>query len=89
LAVALGKRMLLGRRHEPAIPPYNHLSAQPHEEMLADHPLKKAVLRRTLCRVALAIADRVIGYSNHLLDAFLADKTPRSGTDVIRSLGID
>lgn len=59
------------------------------EEVLTDHPLKKAILRPVLRRTCLALADIVAANSNHSLDTFLAGRARRPGRDVVHYLGID
>ena len=59
------------------------------EEVFTDHPLKRAVLRPTLRRVAVALADRIVGNSKHSLGTFLVGRTPRAGRDVVHYLGVD
>ncbi len=59
------------------------------EEVLTDHPLKKAMLRAFLRRTCLALADRIVANSNHSLETFLAGRVRRPGRDVVHYLGID
>jgi glycosyltransferase involved in cell wall biosynthesis len=44
------------------------------EAVLTPNPLKQAVLRPTLRRVCLAMADQIVANSEHSLDAFLAGR---------------
>ena len=59
------------------------------EEVLTDDPLKKIILRPTLRRACLALADRIVGNSNRSLDTFLGGRPRRPGKDVVHYLGID
>src|SRR5262249_39817496 len=39
--------------------------------------------------VCLAMADRIVGISNHTLDTFLAGRRPRPGRDIVHYYGVD
>ena len=51
--------------------------------------LKRALLVGPMRRLSLAIADRIVGISNHTLDTFLAGRPRRPGRDIIHYYGID
>lgn len=51
--------------------------------------LKRLLLRGSMRRVCLALADSIVGISNHTLDTFLAGRKRRPGVDVVHYYGID
>lgn len=59
------------------------------EIVLTPNPLKQALLRGPLRRTGLAMADRVLGISNHTLDTYLAGRPRRAGRDVVHYYGVD
>jgi glycosyltransferase involved in cell wall biosynthesis len=59
------------------------------EQVLTDDPVKKFILRPTLRRACLFMADRIVANSNHSLDTFLGGRQRRAGRDVVHYLGID
>jgi len=59
------------------------------ESVLTPNPLKQALFRPLLRRAGLALADRIVGNSNHSLDTFLAGRRRRPGRDLVHYLGID
>jgi glycosyltransferase involved in cell wall biosynthesis len=50
---------------------------------------KQCLYRESMRRICLAMADRVIGNSNHTLDTFLAGRSRRPGRDVVHYYGVD
>ena len=50
---------------------------------------KQLLLREPMRRVCLALADRIVGISNHTLDTFLAGRPRRAGKDVVLYYGVD
>ena len=59
------------------------------EIVLTPNPLKQALLRGPLRRMGLAMADRVVGISNHTLDTYLAGRPRRAGRDIVHYYGVD
>lgn len=59
------------------------------EEVLTDDPLKQRLYREPMRRVCLALADRIVGISNHTLDTFLAGRRRRPGRDLVHYYGVD
>jgi glycosyltransferase involved in cell wall biosynthesis len=59
------------------------------EIVLTPNPLKQALLRGPLRRTGLAMADRILGISNHTLDTYLAGRPRRVGRDVVHYYGVD
>lgn len=59
------------------------------EIVLTPNPLKQALLRGPLRRTGLAMADRILGISNHTLDTYLAGRPRRAGRDVVHYYGVD
>ncbi len=59
------------------------------EIVLTPNPLKQALLRGPLRRTGLAMADRVVGISNHTLDTYLAGRPRRAGRDIVHYYGVD
>ena len=51
--------------------------------------LKKALLREPMRRTCLALADKVVGVSNHALDTFLRGREPRPNRDRVIHCGIE
>jgi glycosyltransferase involved in cell wall biosynthesis len=50
---------------------------------------KQRVYRPLLRRTCLALADRIVGISNHTLDTFLAGRARRPGRDLVHYYGVD
>ena len=50
---------------------------------------KQRLYRDPMRRVCLSMADRVVGISNHTLDAFLAGRPARQGRDLVHYYGVD
>jgi glycosyltransferase involved in cell wall biosynthesis len=59
------------------------------ESVLTPNPLKQAVLRPTLRRVCLTLADKIVANSPHSLETFLAGRRPRPGRDLVHYIAID
>lgn len=59
------------------------------EGVLTPSILKQSILRPTLRRTCLAMADRIVGNSNHTLDTFIAGRSRRAGADLVHYLGVD
>ncbi len=59
------------------------------ESVLTSNRLKQTLFRPILRRVCLALADRVVGISNHTLDTFIGGRKRREGVDVVHYYGID
>ena len=59
------------------------------EGVLTPSVLKQFILRPTLRRTCLALADRIVGNSNHTLDIFIAGRNRRAGVDLVHYLGVD
>jgi glycosyltransferase involved in cell wall biosynthesis len=51
--------------------------------------LKQRLYREPMRRICLAMADHIVGISNHTLDTFLAGRSRRSGRDVVHYYGVD
>lgn len=51
--------------------------------------LKRDLLRAPLRRACLAMADRIVGISNHTLDTFLSGRDRQPGRDVVCYYGVD
>lgn len=51
--------------------------------------LKRRALTQVFRRIALALADRVVGISNHTLDTFLAGRARRPGLDMVHYYGVE
>lgn len=60
----------------------------PDEAVLTPSPIKQAVFRWLFRRVCLALADKIVGISNHTLSTFVRGRT-RQGIDVVHYYGID
>lgn len=58
------------------------------ENVLTASRLKQAMLREPLRRVGLAMADQIVGISNHTLATYLAGRPRRVG-DVVHYYGVD
>lgn len=50
---------------------------------------KQGLLREPMRRTVLALADRVVGISQHTLDTFLGGRPRRPGRDVVHYYGVD
>ena len=59
------------------------------ENVLTPNPVKQILLREPLRRIGLAMADRIIGISNHTLDTYLAGRPRRPGRDIVHYYGVD
>lgn len=59
------------------------------ESVLTPNLAKQWFLRPTLRSICLGTADRIVGISNHTLDAFLAGRRRRQGRDLVHYYGID
>ncbi|MEJ0065397.1 MAG: glycosyltransferase [Caulobacteraceae bacterium] len=59
------------------------------ESVLTPSPLKQAVLRPTLRRTCLRLADKIIANSDHALDAFLAGRRRDAARHLVHHLGLD
>lgn len=59
------------------------------EEVLTNNPIKKAILKPTLRRTCLVLADVIAANSSHALDTFLAGRPRRPGCDLVHPIGID
>ena len=59
------------------------------EAVLTPNALKQSILRPLLRRACLAMADQIVGNSNHSLDTFIAGRRRRKGMDVVHYLGVD
>lgn len=59
------------------------------ENVPTPNKLKQALYREPMRRVCLALADRIVGISNHTLDTFLAGRRRRPGRDIVHYYGVD
>jgi glycosyltransferase involved in cell wall biosynthesis len=59
------------------------------ESVLTPSVFKQAILRPTLRKICLMLADQIAANSNHSLDVFLAGRKRLPGRDVVHYLGID
>lgn len=59
------------------------------ESVLTANPIKQKLFREPLRRLGLALADRVVGISNHTLDTYLAGRARRPGRDIVHYYGVD
>lgn len=59
------------------------------QSVLTPNLLKQWVLRPALRGISLTAADRIVGISNHTLDAFLAGRRRRRGRHVVHYYGVD
>jgi glycosyltransferase involved in cell wall biosynthesis len=59
------------------------------ESLLTPSRVKQFLVREPLRAVCLTMSDRVVGISNHTLDAFLHGRRRRPGRDVVHYYGID
>jgi glycosyltransferase involved in cell wall biosynthesis len=59
------------------------------EALLTPSRLKKRLYREPMRRVCLFMADRIVGISNHTLDAFLAGRARRPERDSVHYYGVD
>ena len=59
------------------------------ESIPSHNRLKRDLLREPLRRACLAMADRIVGISNHTLDTFLAGRARRPDRDVVCYYGVD
>lgn len=59
------------------------------EEVLTPSRLKQFLFREPMRRLCLAMADRIVGISNHTLDTFLAGRPRRTGRDMLHYYGLD
>jgi glycosyltransferase involved in cell wall biosynthesis len=59
------------------------------EALLTPSRLRKRLYREPMRRVCLFMADRIVGISNHTLDAFLAGRARRPERDSVHYYGVD
>jgi glycosyltransferase involved in cell wall biosynthesis len=59
------------------------------ESVLTPSPLKQSVLRPTLRRTCLGLADKIIANSGHAMDAFLAGRRRDPARHLIHTIGLD
>lgn len=59
------------------------------ENLLTPSRAKQRLLRPLMRWICLASADRIVGISNHVLDAFLAGRPRRPDRDVVHYYGVD
>lgn len=59
------------------------------EQVLSPNALKQSIMRPLFRRSCLAMADHIVGISNHTLDTFLAGRARRPVRDVVHYYGID
>lgn len=59
------------------------------ESVLTPSRFKQMLLREPMRRICLALADKIVGISNHTLDTFLGGRPRRPGRDVVHYYGID
>lgn len=59
------------------------------EAVLTSNPLKKALYREPMRQTCLALADKIVGISQHTLDTFLAGRARRPGKDFVLYYGIE
>jgi glycosyltransferase involved in cell wall biosynthesis len=59
------------------------------EDVPAGSAWKRALLREPMRRTCLALADKIVGISNHTLDTFLRGRPRRPGRDLVHHYGID
>ncbi len=59
------------------------------ESIPTPSPLKQRLYREPMRRICLAMADGIVGISNHTLDTFLAGRPRRPGRDLVHYYGVD
>jgi glycosyltransferase involved in cell wall biosynthesis len=59
------------------------------ENILTPSPWKQRLYREPMRRLCLSTADRIVGISNHTLDAFLAGRQRRQNKDSVHYYGVD
>lgn len=59
------------------------------EAVLTEHPIKRRIYKPILRHVCLALSDKIVGVSNHTLEAFLAGRRRRHQRDVVHYSGVD
>jgi glycosyltransferase involved in cell wall biosynthesis len=59
------------------------------EALLTPSRIKKLCLREPMRGTCIALADKIVGISNHTLDRFLHGRRRRTGRDLIHYYGID
>lgn len=59
------------------------------ESIPSSNPMKRRILRAVLRRICLALADRIVGVSNHTLDTFLVGKPRHQGRDLVSYSGVE
>jgi glycosyltransferase involved in cell wall biosynthesis len=59
------------------------------EAVLTPSRIKRLLYREPARRICLALADRIVGISNHTLDTFLAGRPRRLGQHVVHYYGVD
>jgi glycosyltransferase involved in cell wall biosynthesis len=59
------------------------------ETLPTPNRLKQRLYREPMRRICLAMADHIVGISNHTLDTFLAGRKRRPGRDAVHYYGVD
>ena len=59
------------------------------ESVPTSSPLKQSLYREPMRQICLWMADRIVGISNHTLDAFLAGRVRRPERDSVHYYGVD
>ena len=59
------------------------------ENLLTPNPWKQRLYREPMRQICLSMADRIVGISNHTLDAFLAGRPRREDRDSVLYYGVD
>jgi len=59
------------------------------ENVPTPNKLKQTLYREPMRQVCLALADRIVGISNHTLDTLLAGRARRPGRDIVHYYGVD
>lgn len=59
------------------------------ESVLTEHPIKRRVYKPILRQACLALADRIVGVSNHVLETFLSGRVRCDQRDVVHYPGVD
>ncbi len=59
------------------------------EAVLTPSRLKQRLIREPMRRICFAIADSIVGNSNHTLDTFLAGRPRQAGRDTVHYYGLD
>jgi glycosyltransferase involved in cell wall biosynthesis len=61
----------------------------PDEAVPVRGAVKQVLLREAMRRTCFALADKIVGISDHTLDTFLAGRQRREGRDLVHYYGID